>query len=154
MAATVRIDSLKVGERFRFPDRTGESAVWVSDGTVPEEPTKTAAHRVVDGAHTTQYGQIEVVPLDQPRPVLTDEPGKVTKLTGPNSVSSPGHAPDTHRITLEFEDAETLRQALDYIGDGDAPVFIAGGAVETAGSTFPLWDGFHAAMEHTKEKTQ
>lgn len=148
MAATVRIDSLRVGERFRFPRRTGDSAVWVSDGTVPEEPTKTAAHRVLDGARTTQYGQIDVVPLDSPRPVLTDEPGKVTKLTGPNSVSSPGHAPDRHRITLEFEDAETLRQALEFLGDGDAPVFIITGTVETAGSTFPLWDGFAAAMEH------
>lgn len=33
----------------------------------------------------------------------------------------------TYEIRLRFEDGETLAQALDYIGESDAPVIITGG---------------------------
>lgn len=52
-----------------------------------------------------------------------------------------------HRITLDFEDAETLHLALEYLGDPDAPVMITGGAVSTAGQTHRLWEDFAAAEQ-------
>ena len=45
----------------------------------------------------------------------------------------PQPAPDKHRIVLEFEDTETLRQALEYLGESDAPVVITGGIVDDHG---------------------
>lgn len=51
-----------------------------------------------------------------------------------------------YRITLDFEDADTLRQALDYIGDVDAPVMITDGTVEYDGRTDQLWGGWDRAM--------
>lgn len=44
----------------------------------------------------------------------------------------------THRITLDFEDAETLVLALEHIGDRDAPVMITGGTVTAGGPTYQL----------------
>lgn len=51
-----------------------------------------------------------------------------------------------YQITLVFEDGDTLRQALDYIGDVDAPVMITAGTVEYDGRTDRLWDGWDRAM--------
>lgn len=56
-----------------------------------------------------------------------------------------------HRITLDFEDGDTLRQALDYIGDSDAPVMITAGTVEYDGKTARLWDGWETAMDDLAE---
>lgn len=52
-----------------------------------------------------------------------------------------------HRITLEFEDGDTLRQALEYIGDSDAPVMLIAGSVEYDDKTVPLWDGWGTAID-------
>lgn len=52
-----------------------------------------------------------------------------------------------YRITLDFEDGDTLRQALDYIGESDAPVLLIGGTVEYDGKTVPLWDGWGTAID-------
>lgn len=57
-----------------------------------------------------------------------------------------------YRITLDFEDRETLRQALDYLGDSDAPVMLTGGTVEYDGTVARLWDGWDVAMESLKEE--
>ena len=48
----------------------------------------------------------------------------------------------THRITLDFEDAETL----EHIGDRDAPVMITGGTVTAGGPTYQLWAGYTPAL--------
>lgn len=56
-----------------------------------------------------------------------------------------------YRITLDFEDRDTLRQALDYIGDIDAPVMITAGTVEYDGTVARLWDGWEAAMDNLAE---
>jgi hypothetical protein len=48
----------------------------------------------------------------------------------------------THRITLDFEDAETLALALEHIGDRDAPVMITGGTITAQGTTYQLWAGY------------
>lgn len=52
----------------------------------------------------------------------------------------------THRITLDFEDAETLVLALEHIGDRDAPVMITGGSVTAGGPTYQLWAGYTPAL--------
>ena len=54
-----------------------------------------------------------------------------------------------HRIVLDFEHAETLRAALEYIGDADASVMICAGSVTTQGETYALWDGYNAAVKAT-----
>lgn len=52
-----------------------------------------------------------------------------------------------HQIVLTFEDAETLQQVLEYIGDSDAPVCITSNSHVTSNNkTYPLWDNFDAAM--------
>lgn len=52
-----------------------------------------------------------------------------------------------HRLTLEFENAQTLAEALRYIGDSNAPVFITSGQVTLAdGRKFELWDQTQQAM--------
>lgn len=52
-----------------------------------------------------------------------------------------------HSITLNFEDADTLRQALEYLGDSDAPVMLTSGTVTSAGKAFDLWDGYDQALD-------
>lgn len=59
--------------------------------------------------------------------------------------------PVTHRIVLDFENEQTLADALNHIGDEDAPVNITDGAVRTHGRTYPLWDGFNDAVFTTYE---
>jgi hypothetical protein len=49
---------------------------------------------------------------------------------------------DRFEITLRFEDADQMLQALDHIGDEDAPVFLADGSFAQLGrTTYPLWEG-------------
>ena len=51
-------------------------------------------------------------------------------------------------ITLRFESAETLLEALDHIGDDDAPVSIVdGSSVRVGDTTYPLWDDFATARD-------
>lgn len=60
--------------------------------------------------------------------------------------------PAKHRITLDFDDAETLQQALEYIGETDAPVMITNGVVESKDGVFGLWDDFEAAINYLEEQ--
>lgn len=57
-----------------------------------------------------------------------------------------------YRITLVFEDGDTLRQALEYIGDPDAPVMITDGTVEYGNKVAHLWFGWDEAMEALAEE--
>ena len=119
MTNRTRLDSLRVGERFRLPGATTSCTVLERDGTMPGKT------RVVSNVH----GHIiffndtrMVIPLDPPPPVLTDEPGKVTKLTGSNSVQTAlaRKAPRTvyaHQIEPILELATTAAKA---IADEDA----------------------------------
>lgn len=52
----------------------------------------------------------------------------------------------THRITLDFEDAETLALAREHIGDRDAPVMITGGTITAGDTTYQLWAGYTPAL--------
>lgn len=53
-----------------------------------------------------------------------------------------------HRIVLDFDDAESLQSALEYLGDSDAPVFLNDdtSTVTTGGQTYKLWDEFDPAI--------
>lgn len=52
-----------------------------------------------------------------------------------------------HRIALEFESAQTLAEALRYIGASNAPVFITSGQVTLAdGRKFEIWDQTQQAL--------
>lgn len=59
-----------------------------------------------------------------------------------------------HRLVLHFDDAESLHQALDLIGDTDAPVFLGQGPsrAESAGESFALWRDFDAAFAATDQE--
>lgn len=57
-----------------------------------------------------------------------------------------------HRIVLDFEDADTLHQALEHIGEADAPVMISGGQVISGGESHELWGGYDPAMNATDDK--
>lgn len=59
-------------------------------------------------------------------------------------------AESENRIVLEFEDAETLRLALEHIGDADAPVMILRGKAVIDGEPFEPWDRYAAAMDETR----
>jgi hypothetical protein len=54
--------------------------------------------------------------------------------------------PPANRITLTFATEEELHSALAYIGDGDAPMMITDGLVETRGKTYRLWDDYGPAL--------
>jgi hypothetical protein len=57
------------------------------------------------------------------------------------------YAPENDRITLEFEDTETLRTALEYLGDTDAPVMITRGEAVIDGQAHELWDDYDEALK-------
>ena len=63
------------------------------------------------------------------------------------------HAPHPtqpmNSIVLEFEDADPLRQALEYIGESDAPIVPVRGTAVVDGRAFDLWDDFDAAMKES-----
>jgi hypothetical protein len=44
------------------------------------------------GPTTASHDKTMSFVWDSARPVLTDQPGRITKLTGPNSISSPGRS--------------------------------------------------------------
>lgn len=62
--------------------------------------------------------------------------------------------PERYRMVLEFEDAETALQALEHIGDEDAPVFLLDGALVTpTGESFTLWHEYDKARDHLAAQT-
>lgn len=58
------------------------------------------------------------------------------------------------KIVLTFDTAEEALQALEYIGDADAPVFLGDAAtesedfprVEVGDDTYTLWSGYDEAV--------
>lgn len=130
---------------------------WESEEEATDGPARPDTHFITireDGEeiaviiHRTCGGQF---PLDgelaKSKEAMADR--IVAGLRGEAGPQQP--APDKHRIVLEFEDAETLQQALEYLGESDAPVAITGGSVESAGHTFQLWDDYDAAMANPRE---
>lgn len=53
-------------------------------------------------------------------------------------------------ITLAFTDPDDLGQALAYLGDSQAPVFLTDGQVRIGQQTYPLWNDYQAALAQTK----
>jgi hypothetical protein len=61
-------------------------------------------------------------------------------------------APAPFQIVLTFEDADTLRAALEYVGDSDAPVMIDdASSVTVDGTTYALWSRYDGAMAQLAE---
>lgn len=53
-----------------------------------------------------------------------------------------------HSIVLDFEDPDTLLQALEYLGESDAPVCLIDDTsqVIVGNITYKLWAGYAAAV--------
>lgn len=57
-----------------------------------------------------------------------------------------------HRIVLDFEDADTLRLALQHLGESDAPV-ISSVQVITEGESHQVWDNYDSALAAIGDRT-
>jgi len=132
---------------------------WESEEEATDGPARPDTHFITireDGeeiaiiVHRTCDGEF---PLDgeeaKSKEVMADR--IVAALLAASEAES---AADKHRVVLEFEDGDTLREALEYLGERDAPMAIISGTVETGGRDYPLWDGYRAALADLRDGNQ